>query len=211
VATLQRLASDDPRFTPDTSWVNALLRLETESAALSVLEMIFSDKIPVVDPLPWSQALVAWASSYLAFRQALIARYGAGYAGVARPALQMALAELGDEEAFWVLFEGQVTGGHAPSVHDIWNMVRKLAFEHRPSTREGWFDEIGRPLTNLRARLFAMLPADDNRARLAKRYLMAIDEHRDEGGRVYDEPRHPDIVTGRPWPREAEATTDEKE
>jgi hypothetical protein len=161
VATLQRLASDDPRFTPDTSWVNALLRLETESAALSVLEMIFSDKIPVVDPLPWSQALVAWASSYLAFRQALIARYGAGYAGVARPALQMALAELGDEEAFWVLFEGQVTGGHAPSVHDIWNMVRKLAFEHRPSTREGWFDEIGRPLTNLRARLFAMLPADD--------------------------------------------------
>ena len=211
VATLQRLASDDPRFTGDTSWVNALLRVDTESAVLSVLEMLFSDKIPVVIPLRWSQALVAWASSHPAFREALIARYGAGYSGVARPALQMALAELGDEEAFWVLFEGQVTGGDTPSVSEIWNMVRKLAFEHRPPTREGWFDEIGRPLTNLRARLFAMLPADEKRACLAKRYLMAIDEHRDEGGRVYDEPRHPDIATGRPWPPEAQATNKEKE
>jgi hypothetical protein len=35
------------------------------------------------------------ANSYPAFRQALIARYGAGYAGIARPAFQMALAELG--------------------------------------------------------------------------------------------------------------------
>jgi hypothetical protein len=203
VARLQQLASDDPRFNRDTSWVNALLRLDTESAALSVLEMLFSDKIPLVSAFRWSQALVAWASSHPAFRKALIARYGAGYSGVARPAVQMALAELGDEEALWVLFEGQVTGGDEPSVGDIWDMVRKSAFEDRPSTIEGWFEEIGRPLTNLRARLFAMLPGDDKKARLAKRYLMAIDGHRDEGGRVYDEPRHPDIATGRPWPPES--------
>jgi hypothetical protein len=75
----------------------------------------------------------------------------------------------------------------------------------RPS--ESWagaYEEFGVRLTALRSRLFGMLPAGDARARLAKECLIAIDEYRDEGGRAGDEPRHPDIASGRPWPPEAE-------
>ncbi len=61
-------------------------------------------------------------------------------------------------------------------------------------------------MTGLRARLFAMLPANDGRARLAEQCLIAIEEHRDDRGRVSNEPRHPDISTGRAWPPEADGS-----
>jgi hypothetical protein len=47
------------------------------------------------------------------------------------------------------------------------------------------------------ARLFAMLPANDARANLAKHCLIAIEEHCNDCGRSKSQPRYPDIATGR--------------
>ena len=55
-----------------------------------------------------------------------------------------------------------------------------------------------------RRSLFSLLAANDARASLAKQCLIAIEEHRDEHGRVDGEPRHPDITTGQSWPLEAD-------
>jgi hypothetical protein len=41
-------------------------------------------------------------------------------------------------------------------------------------------------------------------AALAKRCLIAIDQLRDEHGIAEDDTRHPDVMSGRPWPLEAE-------
>jgi len=90
--------------------------------------------------------------------------------------------------------------------HGLANAIRNMAIGRKPSDEwAGAFEEFGVPLTGLRATLFAMLPANDGRARLAEQCLVAIEEHRDERGRVSNEPRHPDIATGRAWPSQADA------
>jgi len=112
-------------------------------------------------------------------------------------------AGFGPSGVFMALFEGQVSAPHA--VHGLARLIRNLAIGSKPSDQwVGGFDEFGVPLTGLRARLFAMLPANDERARLAEQCLIVIEEHRDDRGRVSNEPRHPDIVTGRAWPPEAD-------
>jgi hypothetical protein len=137
-------------------------------------------------------------------RSAMIARYRALPAGNIRGVLEMAMGDLIDEEVFMTLFDGHVDVPHA--IHGLSTAIRNLAIGRRkPSDEwEGAFEEFGLPLTGLRARLFEMLPANDARARLAKQCLIAIEEHRDDRGRLTNEPRHPDIATGRAWPSEAE-------
>jgi len=53
----------------------------------------------------------------------------------------------------------------------------------------GAFEEFSVPLTDLRARLFGMVGGNDAKARLAGRCLIAIEEYRDELGRLPNEPR----------------------
>ena len=94
--------------------------------------------------------------------------------------------------------------GRARRHYAVSRVLRNLAVGKRPSEKLGRrHEEFGVPLTALRSRLFGMLPPGDARARLAKECLIAIDEYRDERGRAGDEPRHPDIASGRPWPPEA--------
>ena len=114
----------------------------------------------------------------------------------------MAMGDLTDEEVFVALFEGNVD---APfPFHGLARSIRNLAIGNKPSDEwVGAFEEFSVSLTGLRAHLFAMVPANDARAQLAKLGLIAIEEHRDEHGRVSNEPRHSDIATGRACPPEA--------
>ena len=133
----------------------------------------------------------------------MIARYRTLPTGNIRWVLEMAMDDLTDEEVFMALFDGHVDAPHP--IHGLASAKRNLAIGRKPSDeRAGAFEEFGLPLTGLRARLFAMLPANDGRARLAHQCLIAIEEHRDDRGRVSNEPRHPDIATGRAWPPEAD-------
>jgi hypothetical protein len=151
-----------------------------------------------------SAALAGWACKYPTIRAAMIARYRTLPAGHVRGVFEMAMDDLTDEEVFMALFDG-----HAEAPHYNYGVVtgalRNLAIGRKPSDEwAGAFEEFGLPLTGLRARLFAMLPANDDRAWLARRCLIAIEKHRDDNGRVSNEPRHPDIATGRAWPTEAD-------
>jgi len=133
---------------------------------------------------------------------AMIAGYRTLPAGDVRAAIEMAFNDLVDEDIFMALFDAHVDD--PCPMRSVANAIRNLSIGRKPS--EEWvsaFEEFGLPLTGLRARLFAMLPADDRRARLAEQCLIAIEEHRDDRGRVNNVPRHPDIATGRPWPPEA--------
>jgi hypothetical protein len=136
-------------------------------------------------------------------RAAMIARYRALPGGNIRRVLERAFDDLADEEVFMALFDGQVDAPHPG--YGIESAIRNLAIGRKPSDEwAGAFEEFGLPLTGLRARLFAMLPANDGRAQLAKQCLIAIEEHRDDRGRPSNEPRHPDIAAGRAWPPEAD-------
>ena len=59
-------------------------------------------------------------------------------------------------------------------------------------------------IASLRKTLLAMLDDGDTRvAALAEECLVNIDYLRDYWGPAESEPRHPDIASGRPWPRAA--------
>ena len=203
LATLERLAADNPAFLQEFEWMNALVKLDTEAAALMVLDRLCAGAIPIRDGFQLSGALTGWARKYSTVRAALIARYRTLLDGNIRRVLEMAMDDLTDEEVFMALFDAHVNSPHP--IDGVASAIRNLAIGRRPS--EEWtdaFEEFGLPLTGLRARLFGMLPANDARARLAKQCLIAIDDHRDDRGRVSNEPRHPDIATGRAWPPEAD-------
>jgi hypothetical protein len=201
--SLERLAADDPAFLQEFEWMNALIKLDSEAAAMTALDRLCAGLLATGDEFRLSRALSAWASKYPAVRAAMIARYRKLPAGSTRRVLEMAMDDLADEEVFMALFDGQADNQH-PSFALAY-AIRRLAIGRKPSDEwTGAFEEFGLPLTELRARLFAMLPANDGRAQLAKQCLIAIEEHRDDRGRVSNEPRHPDITTGRAWPPEAE-------
>jgi hypothetical protein len=184
-------------------WLSALIKLNTEAAALVVLDWLCEGRIPVRDGLQLSRALTGWAHRYSKVRAEMIARYRALPAGDIRRVLEMAMDDLTDEEVFMALFDGHVDTPH--SIHSLAWSIRNLAIGRKPSDEwTGAFEEFSVPLAGLRARLFAMLPTSDARAQLAKECLVEIEKYRDDHGRVSDEPRHPDIATGRPWPPEAD-------
>ena len=183
--------------------MNALIKVDTEAAALVVLDRLCAGAIPVRDGFRLSGAMTGWARKYPTVRSAMIARYHALPVGNIRKVFEMAMDDLTDEEVFMALFDGHVDAPHP--IHGVSSTIRNLAIGRKPSDEwAGAFEEFGLPLTGLRARLFGMLPASDARARLAKQCLIAIEEHRDDRGRVTNEPRHPDIAMGRAWPPEAE-------
>lgn len=78
---------------------------------------------------------------------------------------------------------------------------------HRPSAQiEGAFEVFGTPAADLREALFGKLAIDGKQAAVASKCLSWIDDIRDRYGNVVDEPRHPDIKAGRPWPMQAPAS-----
>ena len=158
LAVLERLAANNPAFLQEFEWTNALTKLDTEAAALAVLDRLCDGRIPVGVSIRLSRTLTDWARRYPAVRAAMIARYRAMPARDVRTVLEMAMDDLTDEEVFMALFDGQVEAPH--SFHGLAKAIRNLAIGYKPSTEwQGAFEEFGVPLTELRARLFAMLPA----------------------------------------------------
>jgi hypothetical protein len=59
------------------------------------------------------------------------------------------------------------------------------------------------PVGELRKALFELLNGPPTEVALAQRCLIAIDQLRDEHGIAANDTRHPDVMSGRPWPPEA--------
>jgi len=60
------------------------------------------------------------------------------------------------------------------------------------------------PVGNLRKALFDLLNGLPKEATLAKKCLIGIDRLRDKHGIAANDTRHPDVMSERPWPTEAE-------
>jgi hypothetical protein len=119
----------------------------------------------------------------------------------AKSIIESALIELADPSVIGALLRGYAAD-HRPYDGGLSQALRGAALGRRPI--EGWsanaYEEFSVSLTELRRELFGMVLANDAQSPLAERCLVELDELRDEYGRIDDEPRHPDISSGRPWP-----------
>ncbi len=80
--------------------------------------------------------------------------------------------------------------------------VQEMVYIKEPQTPDGTSYELRpREASELRRRLFAMtVSPDEDQVASAVDYLARIDMVRHEDGATEDEPRHPDLRSGRPWP-----------
>ena len=128
---LERLAADNPAFLQEFEWRNALTKVDTEAAALVMLDWLCNGRIPGHDEIRLSRTLTGWALKYSAVRAALIARYRALPAHNIRTVLERAMAELTDEEVFMALFDRHVDPPRPFS--GLARAIRNLAIGSKPS------------------------------------------------------------------------------
>ncbi len=199
---LERLAVWVPPIMDLFEWLNALLKVQTEASAMVLLAHIGAGRLnkAATNEFRTSEVLASLATTYPAVRGELLQRCRSTPPGAPKSLIERAVAGLGTDEALVVLIETFAAEGRRDN-GSLANVIRKLAIGQRPA--DGWagaYEEFSVPLTDLRKRLFAMVVTGDARAPLAEYCLNEIEEHRDHLGRINDEPRHPDLASGRPWP-----------
>lgn len=202
VNVLKALAECEPSIAEDDDWLDALVRLGSVDAARTLLEVLCSGTLGGEKHQSrhrFSDRLSGFAMVHPAFKGELLQRYSDAAPCKARDVLESALLELADPDVLLAVVHSMASRGEDFD-HRLSSALRKLAIGQTTSAR--WLNAVelfSVPLTALRKQLFALL-ADPKQARLAQRCLEEIDQLRDEYGRIKDEPRHPDIATGRPWP-----------
>lgn len=81
-----------------------------------------------------------------------------------------------------------------------WQTIENIVTEKIPSESwKGAYEVLPAPAVELRRRLLAMT-VDGGPTDVAARCLNDIDRIRDQHGVPEDEPRHPDLASGKPWP-----------
>ncbi len=131
----------------------------------------------------------------------MLQRYERMKACPAKSILESALVELTDPSIILALIRGYAVD-RRPYDGGLSQALRRTALGQRPV--EGWiagaYEEFSVSLAELRRELFAMALASNAQSALAERCMLGIDKLRDAYGRIDDEPRHPDIASGQPWP-----------
>lgn len=186
--------------------LQALAKMDGTSSESSLLAYIgLSDKEPIKFDMkretiePYAAAVASAISRDAALLQGLIEKCAAnldhnqknivativGFAKI--PELDVAALRLirDDEEIPWPLRE----------------RIKRVFFEEiQIPGRQGWFEVNPVGDTNVRPRLLDMAHNDRNRRKKAYDLLGKIDKWRLESGKPADEPRHPELSSGRSWP-----------
>jgi hypothetical protein len=205
---LKALAQRDVNIAQDHEWLDALIRLGTEEAARTLLDLICDGTVKGerggMGIWRLSEQLGSFAAKYPALRAEMLRRYeGMAGGGVAKAIVEGALVEVADADTILAIMRQMAVRGEKYDQR-LSKAISKLAIgERRSAEWANAFERYSMPLVEFRKQLFAMLPAGDALSELAEQCLNKIERLRDEYGRINNEPRHPHILSGRTWPEEA--------
>jgi hypothetical protein len=202
---LEQIARRDAAVLNDYEWLNAMLKLGTEAVARALLEHVCDGSLAGTrDGIHvWhiSDHLAGFARMFPAFRSELVRRYSELAPGAIQQILESALAQVADGPIILAMIARHAAGHRKFDQGHLHSAIENGAIGRRPA--EGWpgaFQEFSVSLASLRKDLFGLVVAGGDDASLAEACLNYIEELRDEHGRIDDEPRHPDVRSGRPWP-----------
>ncbi|WIM04515.1 MAG: hypothetical protein OHM77_07290 [Candidatus Nitricoxidivorans perseverans] len=120
-----------------------------------------------------------------------------------RHILSKVMASLGTPEALVANLNLIDDTKRSPVPQGIWDQLESALVERRPyGQNPNVFTQHARASNEVRVRLFRMVIEDEKRRKSAFMLLGQIEEWRLEHGRPTDEPRHPDLGSGQPWPPE---------
>jgi hypothetical protein len=208
---LAGLAQREPRFLGQYEWLQALGSLNGPSAAralLNAVRNVGSETTPRgsdrIESLPLARQLATYAGQFPDVRAQMITDYQRLPGSFSKSMLEDALAQAATPDALLALVHGYSAQGRAFD-HRLGQAAEHLAVGRRPSGQlAGAYELFGVPLARLRHDLFHLSLTEGAESALALRCLLVIEQVRDRHGRLDAELRHPDVDSGRPWPREAE-------
>ncbi len=204
---LKELMRRCPRLASEHDWVRAIVKRGSDGAGVILMDLVgdsaLTSRAGAADSFWIARELLALVQRHPDLRDELLRRYQSATENRARAAFEHAIAELGDAEAVLSLVRAYAARGRTFDGL-LQRAIYEAALSKEPSA--GWsgaYELHPVPLPQLRKALFAMLESTAATAALAENCLTAIDELRDEYGSSEFEPRHPDVESGRPWPRAA--------
>jgi hypothetical protein len=115
LGALQSLAADNAAFLQEYEWMNALMRLGTEGAAMELLDRLCAGTHQVGNGFQRARGFTASAEMYPRARAAMIERHRALPRDASRQVLEMAMGDMANEGVFWALFEAHAGGGRRDS------------------------------------------------------------------------------------------------
>ncbi|WP_210334926.1 hypothetical protein [Mesorhizobium mediterraneum] len=193
---LFKLAENDGAFYSNQAWRDAARLRGTTTSARRYLDLVIEGKIDGRDSWYTSQEIAELLSTHSEVRDYV---YGLLKDGNPPKAalLASAVAEGNDPEGLLLLVELE-NRLLRPLIS--WQTIQGAVTEHIPSEHWGGAFDV-RPVaaTELRRKLLA-ITTDGGPHDSAARVLREIDRIRDENGAPEDEPRHPDLASGKPWP-----------
>jgi hypothetical protein len=202
---LKALADRDKRFLDNYRWTKAIFRIGTAPAANLLIDLIYSGDLPRSGTF-WTRQLAELASAHPSIHAKILELYGKMPLGKSRSLLESVLLESPDSEVVLALVRNYAQH-RKPFDGKLAHAISETAVGRHPvADWPGAYKPFSVQLSNLRKELFKMALANNSESALGSAGLNEIEELRDEYGRISEEPRHPDISLGRPWPKEAEET-----
>lgn len=207
---LLRLAREHKDIADDHTWMRAFLERGNIESVLAYVdlfnEQVFGRGPNGVDAWHVGRQLAAYARKFPALNTELQKRYEAIGDNPARKVLEEFFGEAGGRNDLIAMvktyaatsrrYDGQMS-----------RAVEAIAREKVPIGEDSnTYNIYPASVGELRRALFGMLQGSSVEASLAGRCLEAIDVLRDEYGIAADDARHPDVMSERPWPPEAQIT-----
>jgi hypothetical protein len=205
-ALLAKLAREHKDIATDYEWMKAILRRNTASAVLLYVDL-YMEGIFGTDkhgPDAWSigRDLAQYVAKFPELKAEFKKRYETA-SGKGRAMLEHVFGEIGDEDDL-VTMIGKYAAEGKPYDQRMDRAVYAVAIQEIPvSEGSNSYNIHPASVGAVRKKLFGMLDAENNMAALARRCLSAIDDLRDEHGIAANDPRHPDVMSGKPWPEES--------
>jgi hypothetical protein len=207
-ALLARLARAHKNISGEFEWMRAILRRDTPAAVLLFVDLlcegIFGQSPNGVDAWHVGRDLAQYVAKFPELKPKLEMRLDAAPPGSkARAALEDLFSEIASESDVLAMIDRYASEGRTYD-QQMASAVYAVTIDQVPIPESSnTYNLHPRSVKDIRHALFARLTAKLPQAALAKRCLKSIDKLRDEHGIAANDPRHPDVLSGKPWPEEA--------
>lgn len=206
--TLKALGEQNPEIKKQADWLNAVFNIKTEDSGRFLFNLIregvvFEQNNPLLF-LRLSKNLASLMSEFPVFRDEILQSYSKILDSKAKEIIKNSLLELSDQNIILFIIKNSICVDKQEREYDVLNAIQNIAIGRREAKDwPGAFEQFSNSLIEFRKQLFDMIVDNVPQSFLARACLIKIDVIRDEYGRPNDEPKHPDIISGSPWPSEA--------
>jgi NACHT C-terminal Alpha/Beta 2 len=204
---LAALAKSHKDIANGFEWMRSILARNNIEASLLYVDLYMDGTLArgphATDASHAARVLAEYVEKFPMLKAELKKRYEAASTETDRAIFEHLFGEIGESDDLIAMVKKYAANGRQ---YDglMSEAVRSVTIRHEP-VNEGANNFYIHPASVglIRKQLFDMRGGTGQEAALASRCLVEIDELRDEYGIAGNDPRHPDVMSGIPWPTEA--------